>query len=846
MILLPFCFSPGIMAEDRILGSVRLCLFVLFSCFLGYCSSYDQQVGYNSFTVSSFSYSETKLKPYDWRYIRIDLPPWFSSFSMALVSDVDLDKESIEKLPRTMLPIICFRDGSPPLPDVSNTSLKGLVLDSLTNGSVGSIHDLQNVEQCHPLQRNITVTLTNEQSNLEGFCADLSRSLVYWSIQWHWTYENTIKDVQITRGPSYSFSANISVEGCTTSTMWGQYCNQTVDPLSCTQSDVYKRPKNAEMYNQTVENVIACRNSFEASCHGDTELRVYSLEVVGMAEQLTIVATDVRFNQTPSSNNTGNVSGIVLMCYVRYGAMPVATLHDYSSDISKDPIVIQSPKVGRWYITIRPVNESKVLGGMQGKNINVCYSMEWQVLQCPVGKAGSNCTWEKFMLQTIIRKSPSVPFESYYWPIGQKISSESANFPLEPLLSNSSSGNKLDVVWTYFLLDIPHGAAGGNIHIQLISDAEMTFEIYARFGGLPSLDTWDYYYANRTSTSNGSMFFKLYDSSEGRVNFYVLYAREGTWGLGLRHSVSSGNHSKHQTTMSISIERCPKRCSDQGTCQSAVDASGLTLYSYCSCDRNHGGFDCSVEIVSYKGHLWQSVSLIASNAAAILPAFWALRQKAFAEWVLFTSSGISSGLYHACDVGTWCALSFHVLQFMDFWLSFMAVVSTFVYLAAIDEVSKRTIHTTVSILTALMAATGATRSTNIILVVAIGALGLLIGWLIEFSTTYRPNSCSLDLDIIERGQAIKGWLHNLMKTLYKRFRWVFVILGFAALSMAAISWRLETSESYWIWHSVWHVTIYTASFFFLCSKAATVDSANARHPDTEYELTRQDSLPRGE
>lgn len=46
---------------------------------------------------------------------------------------------------------------------------------------------------------------------------------------------------------------------------------------------------------------------------------------------------------------------------------------------------------------------------------------------------------------------------------------------------------------------------------------------------------------------------------------------------------------------------------------------------------------------------------------------------------------------------------------MDFWLSFMAVVSTFVYLAAIDEVSRRTIHAVVSILTALMAISGATR-----------------------------------------------------------------------------------------------------------------------------------------
>lgn len=36
--------------------------------------------------------------------------------------------------------------------------------------------------------------------------------------------------------------------------------------------------------------------------------------------------------------------------------------------------------------------------------------------------------------------------------------------------------------------------------------------------------------------------------------------------------------------------------------------------------------------------------------------------QALAEWVLYTSSGISSGLYHACDVGTWCALNYNVLQ----------------------------------------------------------------------------------------------------------------------------------------------------------------------------------------
>lgn len=110
-------------------------------------------------------------------------------------------------------------------------------------------------------------------------------------------------------------------------------------------------------------------------------------------------------------------------------------------------------------------------------------------------------------------------------------------------------------------------------------------------------------------------------------------------------------------------------------------------------------------------------------------------------------------------------ISTFFFQFMDFWLSFMAVVSTFIYMTTIDESLKRAIHTCMSIFTALLAVTGATRyythcnkfrllkfnmfilitrrSANIILVVAIGTLGLIVGWLLEYSTTNRFRCYSL-------------------------------------------------------------------------------------------------------
>lgn len=184
---------------------------------------------------------------------------------------------------------------------------------------------------------------------------------------------------------------------------------------------------------------------------------------------------------------------------------------------------------------------------------------------------------ENGYLQTVLRRG-SAPFESYYLPVSGKLTSNIADFPLEPILTNTSYGEEPDKTWTYFVLDIPRGAAGGNVRIRLSSDTKITSEIYARFGGCPSLDSWDYYYANKTRNSDGSMFFKLYNSSEEKLDFYLLSIREGTWGFGLRQRNDTKIASKDRTTMSISLDRCPKRCSSHGECKFSLDASGLALY----------------------------------------------------------------------------------------------------------------------------------------------------------------------------------------------------------------------------------------------------------------------------
>ncbi|KAL5073513.1 hypothetical protein RYX36_012497 [Vicia faba] len=150
----------------------------------------------------------------------------------------------------------------------------------------------------------------------------------------------------IVRGPAYSFAANITVEACTNSMMMGDFCNSPVYPFSCTTSNVNSTLKATTVNETMLENLMTCKSSLKTFCADESVSYIFSFDIINVADEFTIMASDVKFNVTPS-NKTSGANDISLMCFVRHGSMPSVASFDYSSDLSKVPLVIHSPLIGR-------------------------------------------------------------------------------------------------------------------------------------------------------------------------------------------------------------------------------------------------------------------------------------------------------------------------------------------------------------------------------------------------------------------------------------------------------------------------------------------------------------------
>ncbi|BBN13415.1 hypothetical protein MPTK1_6g03270 [Marchantia polymorpha subsp. ruderalis] len=818
---------------------------------------------------SSQLYPNERLGPTSWRYYRVDLPTGFAALSISLTRKWEDDEHTSVK---AASPLVCFGFNGPPLavPPVAEKSLLDVAI------AAGELRDASVSGKCGWFNETVEFNVSNFEI-LEG----LMHIGIYSDIGATRTQSH-----MISRGKEYKFALDVQVLRCSNEEYGGPECkveitnrpptmffesalSNTPDPDLSDETKVVLAPAPIGVKGFTFSD----RHDMSQASRTDRysgeecvklgETRYLSLRVESIQSEML-----VKFECDNSSSSEGHPGnqicqelsknhGIVILIRLRYGALPSEVKSDYTRKLSSGPILVDSPRRGLWYLsmTVSNISSSTETGTNIGDEL--CLTMNWGSRTCESDLFGNSCQWTVLPLERVLLPEIESPFDSYYFPANDRgaIDSGSRWFSL---LSPSNTSYE---TWDYFTMEVPTGASGGVLSIFVSSPAILNTELYARFGNCPTTSNWEFRKRkadNLEQPNDVGEVRGLVDISKNvsvmekeeisKYSLDLVYPNEGTWCFGLRHNpaVSSDLEpldynappEEYSTEVQIILHGCPNKCSGHGKCRPDREAGRLHFISHCTCDVAHGDFDCSAVLVAPGEKMQQTWILTFSNAAAILPSVWAIRHQAYAEWITFMLSGMASGIYHSCDSGGWCAMPFSTLQFLDFWLSFLVIIMTCLYMAGFVGPKQGMMHIGCAVLTATIAQRNATSGWNVLVVVVMGVSALLLGWALESrkgrvfsSQSWLPRSNPFSTALA----AVLGWTKSVVRQFRHKFRWLYLAAGLFFLFNAILSLYLEAARTYWIWHSWWHVSIYTCAFFMLYS----VVPINQRPDFNSYEVMSQ-------
>lgn len=830
--------------------------------------------------LAALNYPNIQIGPYTWRYFRIEVPRAFAELNVLLTRKWTGEQGGKQK---AKVPMVCFRVGSPPLPDLLLESPQAAAMAAAKAGNSSR------TGCCAWFLTNSSISLTNMQ---------IPAGLWYVGV-FSDPEPGRFQAKMITRGSTFTFGVHFTVSGCKTPNLRGRDCDVAVKslyfetpPVSSIESGwsqkrlhnqetiLTKTGTNLDVNVKTMPDLIHQSNGVgdkeENAWTSLTSQRVdvgawkyFALEVDDFALSLQIRAVCM-------SPNCG--AGIGTSLYLSHGALPDDG--DNGTVMDSPPITVSAPRRGLWYVGVRNPTTTSPLD----------FDLHWRVESCAVSTIS--------MERVLVDEWGESPFNSYYGPAGGDSLIHSPWFSLSEVAPVGTTSPKN---WTFFFMEVPRGASGAVLSVKLRHGVHATSTVYARWEGLATLDNWDVKVVNseekgdvdelsldlvypaegiwcigvhyvkefepvhETSadfTQRSSRFFLIWkNTTKSIAHWYenvvecLGAAKRSLWRIIGHNKVSekflfasaeadmirpsgpapatqpstelSSERQDAEAQMHISVHGCLNHCSGRGRCVTGYESSRLHFYSYCHCDAAHGGIDCSVPLLVPTDETVQIWTLVGSNFAALLPSYWAMQHQGYSEWMAFTASGAASGFYHSCDAGGWCALKYDTLQFLDFWLAFLVVIVTCVEVASLKQNVKAVAHVGFAIVTAAITKEDATSAWNVLLVAIMGLAGLLFGWALEcwrlelIPTWFRAIRAIDSIRPVIRLESIHRFGEQLLHQLKGRFRWGYLIAGLGILCTAGLSWVLEAAETYWIWHSLWHVSIYTSAFLILCSTATS-------------------------
>ncbi|KDO25435.1 hypothetical protein SPRG_09377 [Saprolegnia parasitica CBS 223.65] len=482
-----------------------------------------------------------------------------------------------------------------------------------------------------------------------------------------------------------------------------------------------------------------------------------------------------------------------------------------NSSTNSTQLRVDRPLRGTWSIVVSVTDAN----GFCYNDDGVPFSLAWMTTPCATGDA--LCVAD-YMPMGTNRDSAN--------GVGDSVLAASFASP-EPAVANASTP-------IGFVVDVPAMYAGAALTLQLASkNLSLASTIYIRANGLPSPTLYDYRFSIGAATAMDDptlhpynpqapppLAFPLLKAMDDDAAIFqqlppiVFPTVDATWYIAIVPPHSS--ISSYAVALNVASLACPPEyaCSNRGTCLVETAYQGLS-YGRCACHYGYGGRQCEVSVYSTSERLGRSWLLLGSNAAIVPAGVFSWRRKLYVEAVLFFGLGVISAVYHACDLEIFCLFPYPFLQAMDFAFTFNAILLGFIHLSGAFKHVKAAMQVFVLVSLVFMTTHNATSMGNWLVIGVVCACQFIGSWTYYLTLAAQRLTCSLP-------SALKRFLWHS-----DNFEYRYLLLGLALFGGALGCFFTEVGTSYWLIHSIWHLTAMSSACTFMALRKTIGTAASA-------------------
>jgi len=368
-------------------------------------------------------------------------------------------------------------------------------------------------------------------------------------------------------------------------------------------------------------------------------------------------------------------------------------------------------------------------------------------------------------------------------------------------ISNVSSYNLTSNSSMQFSWDIyPVTDSGGNLYITM-----KAFALPLELPPAVNLSVIGYLQSQPNITGGGWFDGKLLllnDTADGQqYTWQIPYPISGPWLLDIQleclGDTATCNNITQEFQASITVGSCIKDCekkSGQGSC--GLYRYDDVLLNACRCKVGWQGIACTdgSEALSYWAQLEQTLLLTLSNVLFLVCAAVAVYRWYYTEALVYFFVAFMSTFYHACDqpgAAKYCMMKYETLQFSDFLSSVCAIWFTLTALAKPPQVIESWLHVAGCLAFAVGVSYDRFSVYTVLIPGLIGAVLVIFSWSLQ---------C----------RARHACYPGKKKTAFA----ILPGLAFAVTGLCLYAF-VETSDNYYIIHSLWHIFMALAVLFLL-------------------------------